>query len=106
LAGLGAAGCHSASALTPGQAAGKQLYDVGCAHCHEETDLHLKKVPPDLRGLFTRSTLPDGAPATDREIERLLMKGKGAMPSFAYQMTREQMAALVAYLHVYGSAQR
>ena len=27
------------------------------------------------------------------------MKGKGMMPSFAYQMSREQMAAVIAYLH-------
>ena len=93
------AGCHSAPALTPEQAAGKQVYDAGCAHCHEENDLHLKKVPPNLRGLFNRSTLPDGAPATDAEVEHLLMTGKGMMPSFAYQLTREQMAALLAYLH-------
>ncbi len=75
------------------------MYDVGCAHCHEENDLHLKTIPPNLHGLFSRSTLPDGAPATDAGVEQVLMKGKGMMPSFAYQMSREQMAALVAYLH-------
>src|SRR5208282_3904885 len=74
------AGCQSAPTLTPEQAAGKQVYDMGCAHCHEENDLHLKKVPPNLRGLFNRSTLPDGAPATDAEVEHLLMTGKGMMP--------------------------
>jgi mono/diheme cytochrome c family protein len=93
------AGCHPAPILTPQQAEGKHLYDVGCAHCHEENDLHLKKVPPDLHGLFSRSTLPDGAPATDAEVERLLVTGKGMMPSFAYQMTKQQMDAVVAYLH-------
>jgi mono/diheme cytochrome c family protein len=92
-------GCHAAAHLTPQQTEGKHLYDVGCAHCHEENDLHLKKVPPDLRGLFERTALPDGAPATDAEVERILMSGKGTMPSFAYQMTREQMEAVIAYLH-------
>jgi len=93
------AGCHVQSALTPQQEEGKRLYDAGCAHCHEENDLHLKKVPPDLHGLFKRKTLPDGAPATDAEVKRILLAGKGTMPSFTYQMTHEQMNALLAYLH-------
>jgi mono/diheme cytochrome c family protein len=92
-------GCHVRAALTPQQEEGKRLYDTGCAHCHEENDLHLKKVPPNLHGLFNHATLPDGAPATDAEVERILMTGKGMMPSFAYQMTQEQREALLAYLH-------
>ena len=93
------AGCHSAPSLTQQQAQGKQLYDAGCAHCHEENDLHLKKAPPNLHGLFSRKTMPDGAPATDAEVKRVLLAGKGTMPSFAYQMTQQQMDALLAYLH-------
>ena len=69
------AGCRSAPAFTPQQAEGKYVYDQGCAHCHEENDLHLKKVPPNLHGLFSRKTLPDGAPATDAEVERVLLAG-------------------------------
>jgi len=92
-------GCHTQPQLTPEQAAGKQVYDVGCAHCHEENDLHLKKVPPSLHGLFDHSTLPDGEPATDAEVERVVLTGKGMMPSFTYQMTKPQLVALVAYLH-------
>jgi mono/diheme cytochrome c family protein len=92
-------GCRSAPKLTPQQAEGKHVYDVGCAHCHEENDLRLKKVPPDLHGLFKRSTLPDGEPATDAEVEHVVLTGRGLMPSFAYQITREQLDALLAYLH-------
>jgi mono/diheme cytochrome c family protein len=95
------AGCHVQPAPTPQQAEGKRLYDAGCAHCHEQNDLHLKKVPPDLHGLFNHQTLPDGAPATDAEVKQILLAGKGLMPSFAYQMTQEQMDALLAYLHSY-----
>jgi mono/diheme cytochrome c family protein len=95
------AGCHVQSALTQQQAEGKRLYDAGCAHCHEENDLHLKKVPPNLHGLFNHTTLPDGAPATDAEVEHVLLTGKGMMPSFVYQMTQEQRDALMAYLHAY-----
>jgi mono/diheme cytochrome c family protein len=96
---LFAVGCRPAPKLTDQQADGKHLYDVGCAHCHEENDLHLKKVPPSLHGLFVHSTLLDGEPATDANVQRILMAGKGTMPSFAYQMSREQMDAVIAYLH-------
>jgi mono/diheme cytochrome c family protein len=95
----GVAGCRAAPTLTPQQAEGRHLYDVGCAHCHEENDLRLKKVPPSLHGVFNRNKLPDGEPATDAEVAQILIAGKGTMPSFAYQMTKEQMDAVVAYLH-------
>jgi mono/diheme cytochrome c family protein len=91
--------CRSAPTLTTQEAEGKHFYDVGCAHCHEVNDLHLKKVPPNLHGLFARNTLPDGEPATDAQVEQVLRSGKGMMPSFAYQMSNEQMDAVVAYLH-------
>jgi mono/diheme cytochrome c family protein len=100
------AGCHAKPSLTPQQAEGKHLFEVGCAHCHEENDLHLKNVPPDLHGLFDRQTLPDGTPATDVAVEQVLLTGKGMMPSFAYQMNKQQMDALVAYLHIYVAAQK
>jgi mono/diheme cytochrome c family protein len=92
-------GCHSQPALTPQQAEGKHFYDVRCAHCHEFNDLALKKVPPDLHGLFQHNTLPSGAPATDAEVEHVVLAGKGMMPSFAGRFTQEQIAALLAYLH-------
>jgi len=96
---LAVAACKARPSLTPQQLEGQKVYNVGCAHCHELNDLHLKKVPPDLHGLFDRTTLPDGEPATDADVERVLMNGKGMMPSFAYQMSREQMLAVIAYLH-------
>jgi mono/diheme cytochrome c family protein len=97
--GIGFAGCHSAPELTPQEAEGKHLYDVRCAHCHEENDLALKKVPPNLHGLFERATLPSGASAGDAEVEWVVLSGKGLMPSFAGRFTEEQMAALLKYLH-------
>jgi mono/diheme cytochrome c family protein len=92
-------GCHSQPHLTPQQAQGQHVYNVACAHCHEENDLALKKVPPNLHGVFTRKTLPDGAPANDAEVKRVIMNGKGLMPPFQYQMTQDQLNAVVAYLH-------
>ena len=93
------AGCHSAVRLTAQEAEGKHLYAGRCAHCHEENDLNLKKVPPDLHGVFERSKLPSGAPATDADVRRVVSDGKGLMPGFAGRFTEAQMAALIAYLH-------
>jgi mono/diheme cytochrome c family protein len=92
-------GCHRTSPLTDQQLAGKQLYESRCAHCHEFNDLQLKKVPPDLHHIFQIGKLPSGAPATDLQIERTILSGKGMMPSFAGRFTQEQMDALLAYLH-------
>lgn len=92
-------GCHASSQLTEQQAAGKHLYQVRCAHCHEDNDLALKKVPPDLHGLFDRKTLPSGIPVTDAAVANNVLTGRGMMPGFAGRFDREQMAALLAYLH-------
>jgi mono/diheme cytochrome c family protein len=97
--GYGVGGCHRVPPLTPQEAEGKHFYSVRCAHCHEDNDLALKKVPPDLHDVFARTTLPGGAAATDRELKRIVLSGKGMMPSFAGRFTDEQLAALIAYLH-------
>ena len=96
---LALAGCHGRPSLTPQQAEGKHLYQARCDHCHEDNDLALKKVPPDLHDVFKRSTLPSGAPATDAEVARVIEAGKGLMPAFTGRFNDEQMAALLAYLH-------
>ena len=91
--------CREKPALTPQQMEGKHLYQVRCAHCHEENDLALKKVPPDLHGVFKSSKLPSGAQATDAEVKRVVLAGKGMMPAFTGRFDDAQMSALLAYLH-------
>jgi mono/diheme cytochrome c family protein len=91
-------GCRGGERLTPQQAEGQHLYAVRCAHCHEENDLGLKPPPPNIHGAMQRRVLPSGAPTTDAELKRLLLAGRGKMPSFAGRFTDEQMAALTAYL--------
>ena len=91
--------CREKPALTPQQMEGKHLYQVHCAHCHEENDLALKKVPPDLHGVFKSSKLPSGAQATDAEVKRVVLAGKGMMPAFTGRFDDAQMSALLAYLH-------
>jgi mono/diheme cytochrome c family protein len=93
------AGCHGAPTLTSQQQEGKHLYQVRCAHCHEDNDLALKKVPPDLHHLFERPNLPSGLPATDAEVRKNVLTGRGLMPSFAGRFTDEQLSALLDYLH-------
>ena len=97
--GVGLAGCHSSPQLTPQEAEGKHLYGVRCAHCHEDNDLALKKVPPDLHKVFKHDKLPSGLPATDAQIRLNVLNGRGMMPGFAGRFDDEQMAALLAYLH-------
>jgi len=101
-AGMGmtlAVGCRAKPALTPQQAEGKHLYEVRCAHCHEQNDLALKKAPPDLHEVFARKTLPSGAAASESEVRRAVLAGKGMMPAFAGRFSEEQMGDLLAYLH-------
>lgn len=93
------AGCHSRSSLTDQQAEGKHLYSVHCAHCHEENDVAFKPPPPDLHALFSRSTMPSGAPVSDAAVASVVLNGKGRMPAFVGRFTDEQTAALIAYLH-------
>ena len=97
--GIGLAGCHAKQALTPQEAEGKHFYLVRCAHCHEENNLALKKAPPDLHGLFKRTSLASGTPASDEQVRRVVLGGKGMMPAFTGRFTEEQMEALLAYLH-------
>src|ERR1035441_9300815 len=98
-ASIGLAGCRSTPPPTPQEAERKHHYLVRCAHCHEDNDLALKKVPPDLHGVFARKTLPSGVPATDEAVRQNVLTGKGMMPGFADRFTEEQMDALLAYLH-------
>lgn len=96
---IGLTACRTTPMLTSQEAEGKRLYQVRCAHCHADNDLALKKIPPNLHGVFARKALPSGAPATDEAVRQNVLTGKGMMPAFAGRFTGEQMAALLAYLH-------
>ncbi len=93
------AGCRKSPSLTPQEAEGKHLYEGRCAHCHEDNDLALKKVPPNLHAVFDSATLPSGVPATDADVRRVVLAGKGMMPAFNGRFDDAQMTALLAYLH-------
>lgn len=93
------AGCHSVPPLTEQQSAGKHLYLGRCAHCHDDNDLALKKIPPDLHSVFKSATLPSGSAANDANVRQVVLAGKGMMPAFTGRFSDDQMAALLAYLH-------
>lgn len=92
-------GCRDVPQLTAQEMEGKHLYGARCAHCHEDNDLALKKVPPDLHRILASSKLPSGAPSSDAEIRRVVLAGKGMMPAFTGRFNEEQMSALLSYLH-------
>jgi mono/diheme cytochrome c family protein len=96
---LALAGCHETPPLTQQEKEGKHLYEGRCAHCHEDNDLALKKVPPNLHDVFNKATLPSGSAATDAQVQRAVLAGKGMMPAFNGRFDDAQMAALLAYLH-------
>jgi mono/diheme cytochrome c family protein len=92
-------GDRSATHLTEEQEYGRSLYNTNCATCHEENQLGLKKVPPNLHGVFSRSHLPSGSQATDAEVKNVILKGKNTMPTFDQRLNETEVAAIISYLH-------
>lgn len=78
---------------------GGELYLEHCAECHEMQHPELHKQPPRLHGLFSRKMLPDGAPATDEQVRKTIVEGRGTMPAFDQRLSPDQVEALVQYLH-------
>ena len=78
-------------------AAGRQLFQSGCAVCHYANAAQ-KKVGPGLFGLYQAKSLPDGAAVTDTNVEHWIRNGGGLMPGFANALTPKQMRDLIAYL--------
>jgi mono/diheme cytochrome c family protein len=77
-------------------ARGKEIFQQ-CRGCHN-TESDEKKVGPPLRGLFKRSKLRNGQPATENNIRLIIEKGRDGMPSFSQTLSPQQMDQLIAYL--------
>jgi len=99
-ASLHLAGC---SQLGIGRGAAEQrggiLFDRHCADCHEESNPDLKKQPPKLEGLFRSKLLPSGSPATDEQVRKTIIEGRGTMPAFDRRLREQDFDDLVKYLH-------
>ncbi|HTU52300.1 MAG TPA: cytochrome c [Acidobacteriaceae bacterium] len=98
------AGCHSATrttgphALTSAELQGQQILQTHCAGCHY-VNSSKTLIGPSLQGLFKKSRLPDGAPATDGYVQSKIARGGSVMPAFGNTLDAEQMHDLLAYLH-------
>ena len=85
--------------LSSAEIAGQWLYESHCAECHENPHPELRKQPPKLHGLFLRKTLPSGDPATDEQIRKTIIEGRGTMPAFDQRLREEDVKDLVKHLH-------
>ena len=78
-------------------AKGKDAFEA-CAICHN-VDSPEKKMGPSLQGLFKKKTLPSGRPATDANVMAQINNGGNGMPAYADQLSADDKANLLAYLH-------
>ncbi|WDL99990.1 cytochrome c [Alicyclobacillus cycloheptanicus] len=76
-------------------AKGQQLFQQNCASCHSTGTETI--FGPGLKGLFSKSSLPNGQPVTVANVEAWIQTGGGNMPSFA-QLSDQDRADLAAYL--------
>ncbi len=96
-------GCkHSASgtarALTPQEAAGKQVFQNQCSSCHyADSDRGL--YGPGLAGLFRKPYLPSGMAANDARVTAVIVRGWAMMPPMGNTLSEQELADLLAYLH-------
>lgn len=88
-----------ASAASKGDAAkGKDLVASHCAICHNTTTPGTK-MGPSLMGLFKKKTMVNGKPMNDKNVLAQIDNGGGGMPAFGDQLTSQQKADILAYLH-------
>ncbi len=98
-----ACGCkHAPSkpavALTPQQAAGKQVFVNQCSSCHyADSDKGL--YGPGLEGLFRKPYLSSGMAANDTRVRSVILRGWGMMPPMGNTMSDQEFEELMAYLH-------
>ena len=91
--------CSPSKKLSDAEIQGQWLYDGHCAECHENSHPELRKQPPNLHGLFLAKSLPSGAPATDEQVSKTIIAGRGTMPAFDRRLRGTDVKELVAYLH-------
>jgi len=93
-------GCSSrAENSADAEQRGAILFAMHCSPCHEAVNPQLKVQPPSLKGLFASKSLPSGAPATDDHVKETIIEGRGIMPAFDQRLTKDDVNAIVKYLH-------
>lgn len=84
-------------------AEGKRLFQLSCCGCHGGKISNVAKVPPNLAGVFSRPSLPSGAPATDAQVRATILGGRAnIMPSFQDVLDDGQIDDIIRYLHTVG----
>ncbi len=96
---LGISTVITAGAAQKGDPAkGKEIVDTQCAICHSTTTDETKMGPP-LKGLFKRKSLKNGKPVNDANVLAQINNGGNGMPAYSDQLTAQQKADILAYLH-------
>jgi mono/diheme cytochrome c family protein len=85
--------------FAPAETRGQVVYERNCSACHDADNVQLVKQPPKLKRLFSRKTLPSGAPATDEQVSTTVLAGRGIMPPFERTLDKQQLGDLLKYLH-------
>ena len=86
-------------AFASAETRGEVLYERNCSPCHDAQNLQLLKQPPKLAELFRHQQLPSGAPATDEQVRKTIVSGRGIMPPFEHTLAKQQVEDLLKYLH-------
>lgn len=95
---MGLAGC-SETRKDRAAEEGKALFELHCCGCHNGKASAAATAPPNLAGIFQRSQLPSGAPATGAAVRSAILQGRaGIMPSFEGTLSDEQIEAIIRYL--------
>jgi mono/diheme cytochrome c family protein len=100
---LTAVGCKQSPskpvrALTPQEAAGKQVFVNQCSSCHY-ADSEKGLYGPGLAGLFRKPYLSSGMAANDAKVRSVILRGWAMMPPMANTMSEQEFEELMAYLH-------
>ena len=101
---LAVCGCHRLppskplSALSPQEAAGRQVFVSRCSSCHY-ADTEKGMNGPGLEGLFRKPYLHSGMAANDAQVTAVIVHGRNMMPPMGNTLTDQQLADLMAYLH-------
>jgi mono/diheme cytochrome c family protein len=97
-AALLAAGALAADKPVSGDVTkGEAVFAQQCATCHNAASAE-RKIGPGLKGLFKRTRLPSGKPATEQTIRARIDDGGNGMPAYRDLLSEPEGSALIAYL--------
>jgi mono/diheme cytochrome c family protein len=86
------------SQLNEQQMFGHDVFHQQCLQCHNDR-INQSLQGPTLRGIFKKQYLSSGTPANDENVQSIIVFGYGIMPPMGRNVSPEERAALLAYLH-------